>query len=83
MSDGYTYALVSSLIVFALTAFSWVLWLHDTGYFKDLSQRINSRPKKKTRRETLKEEILELRRKKRESMNTNNEDNESSEKNDK
>lgn len=83
MSDGYTYALVSSLIVFALTAFSWVLWLHDTGYFKDLSQRINSRPKKKTRRETLKEEILELRRKKRERLNTNNEDNESGEKNDK
>jgi hypothetical protein len=66
MTDGYTYALVSSLIVFALCTFSWMTWLSDIGYFDAVRKRIASRPKKKTRTEKLREDILELRRQKEE-----------------
>lgn len=65
-SDEYTYALVSSLIVIALCAFSWIMWLREVGYFDTIRQRISSRPKRKTRSEALREEILELRRQKHE-----------------
>ena len=67
-TDEYTYALVSSLIVIVLTAFSWILWLSDVGYFDALCEKIASR-KKKTRSEALKEEILEIRRKKQANQN--------------
>ena len=65
-TDGYTYALVSSLIVFALCTFSWVTWLSDVGYFDAARNWFASRPKKKTKKEKLKEEILELRKQKNE-----------------
>lgn len=63
-TDGYTYALASSLIVFALTAFSWTLWLSGIGYFDAVRERIASRPRRKKRSEALKEEILVLRKQK-------------------
>jgi uncharacterized membrane protein YGL010W len=75
-SDGFTYALVSSLIIFALCAFSWILWLSDVGYFNALRLKIASRPKKKTRAQTLKEEILELRKQKFSQSQTKDKDGE-------
>lgn len=71
-TDEYTYALVSSLIVIVLCAFSWILWLREMGYFDTIHQLISSRPKRKTRSEALREEILELRRQKQEGDKSSN-----------
>lgn len=59
---GELYACLSFLFVLLNAGLSWLLWLSDVGYFEKLHKAITGRPRKT---EKLKEEILQLRQKKR------------------
>jgi hypothetical protein len=74
MTDGYTYALVSTLFVLALCAYSWILWLYEGGYFAKLTSALAEARKRNDKAARLREEIIELRKSKKEANSATEEE---------